>query len=145
VLAQTQGIHVQRLSPENKEVSPYIPLQAGYRSKKAKLNPHMAACDLLAISFPQCYVSFFMFQFFNLYLSALPSLPLPHFQNTTCLFLFWSSSVLTTIPTHRTPPHHWEEGAERAGGQKWPMGGEVTGHAPYTVCLPSLTPTAERG
>jgi hypothetical protein len=29
----------------------------------------------LAISFPQCYVTFFMFQFFQFYLSALPSLP----------------------------------------------------------------------
>jgi hypothetical protein len=34
VQAQTQGTRVQRLSPENKDVSPYIPFQAGYRSKK---------------------------------------------------------------------------------------------------------------
>jgi hypothetical protein len=34
VPAQTQRTHVQRLSPENKGVSPYISLQAGYRSKK---------------------------------------------------------------------------------------------------------------
>jgi hypothetical protein len=33
LLAQTQRTCVQRLSPKNKEVSPYIPLQAGYRSK----------------------------------------------------------------------------------------------------------------
>jgi hypothetical protein len=33
VPAQTQQTHVQRLSPENKGISPYIPLQAGYRSK----------------------------------------------------------------------------------------------------------------
>jgi hypothetical protein len=37
VRAQTQGTHVQRLSPQNKGVSPYIPLQAGYRSKKQGL------------------------------------------------------------------------------------------------------------
>jgi hypothetical protein len=35
--AQTQRIHVQRLSSENKGVSLYIPLQAGYRSKKQGL------------------------------------------------------------------------------------------------------------
>uniref|UniRef100_A0A8C0XIX4 RAVE complex protein Rav1 C-terminal domain-containing protein n=1 Tax=Castor canadensis TaxID=51338 RepID=A0A8C0XIX4_CASCN len=34
VLAQTQWTHVQRLSPENKGVSPYVPLQAGYRGNK---------------------------------------------------------------------------------------------------------------
>jgi hypothetical protein len=34
--AQTQRTRVQRLSPENKGVSPYIPLQAGYRGNKIK-------------------------------------------------------------------------------------------------------------
>jgi hypothetical protein len=33
---QTQQTHVQRLSPENKGVSPYIPLQAHYRGNKIK-------------------------------------------------------------------------------------------------------------
>jgi hypothetical protein len=37
VPAQTQWTHVQRLSPENKGASLYIPLQAGYRSKKQGL------------------------------------------------------------------------------------------------------------
>jgi hypothetical protein len=37
VPAQTQQTHVQRLSPENKGVSLYIPLQGGYRSKKQDL------------------------------------------------------------------------------------------------------------
>jgi hypothetical protein len=37
VPAQTQRTHVQRLSPKNKGVSPSIPLQAGYRSKKQGL------------------------------------------------------------------------------------------------------------
>jgi len=37
VLAQTQWTRVQRLSLENKGVSSYIPLQAGYRSKKQGL------------------------------------------------------------------------------------------------------------
>jgi hypothetical protein len=36
VPAQTQQSHVYRLSPENKGVSPYIPLQTGYR-KKSKI------------------------------------------------------------------------------------------------------------
>jgi hypothetical protein len=70
VPAQTQQIAIQRLSPENKGVSPYTLLQAGYRNKKAKLNPHMAACDFIGYSFPQCYVTF-MFQIFKFYLSAL--------------------------------------------------------------------------
>jgi hypothetical protein len=36
VSAQTQQTHIQRLSPENKGVSPYIPLQAGYRGNEIK-------------------------------------------------------------------------------------------------------------
>jgi hypothetical protein len=35
--AVAQWIHIQRLSPENKGVSSYIPLQIGYRSKKQGL------------------------------------------------------------------------------------------------------------
>jgi hypothetical protein len=41
--AVAQQIHIQRLSPKNKGVSLYIPLQAGYRSKKARFNPYMVA------------------------------------------------------------------------------------------------------
>jgi hypothetical protein len=74
VPAQTQGTQVQRLSPENKEFSPYIPLQAGYRSKKQNSTHIWLHVTSLAISFLQCYVTF-MFQFFKFYLSALPSLP----------------------------------------------------------------------
>jgi hypothetical protein len=37
VLAQTQRTHVQRLRPKNKGVSPYVPLQEGYRSRKQGL------------------------------------------------------------------------------------------------------------
>jgi hypothetical protein len=37
VPAQTQRTQVQRLSPKSKGVLPYIPLQAGYRSKKQGL------------------------------------------------------------------------------------------------------------
>jgi hypothetical protein len=37
VPAAAQQIHIQRLSPENKGVSSYIPLQAGYRNKQQGL------------------------------------------------------------------------------------------------------------
>jgi hypothetical protein len=48
--AQTQGTCVQRLSPENKGVSPYISLQTGCRgknkNKKApRFNPYMVICN----------------------------------------------------------------------------------------------------
>jgi hypothetical protein len=74
VLAQTHQTRVQKLNPENKGVSPYIPLQAGYRSKKQSFTYIWLHVTLLAISFPQCYVTFFMFQVFKFYLSAMPSL-----------------------------------------------------------------------
>jgi hypothetical protein len=61
VLAQTQQTHVQRLSPKNKKVSPYMPLQAGYRSKKQSSIHIWLYVTLLAILFPQCYVTLFMF------------------------------------------------------------------------------------
>jgi hypothetical protein len=48
--AQTQWTQVQRLSPENKGVSPYIPLQAGYRSKKQNLTHIWLHATLLATS-----------------------------------------------------------------------------------------------
>jgi hypothetical protein len=43
--------------------------------QKAKLNPYMVACDFIGYFIPQCYVTFFMFQFFKFYLSAMPSPP----------------------------------------------------------------------
>jgi hypothetical protein len=64
VPAQTQWTHVQRLNLENKGVSPYILLQAGYRSKKQSSTHIWLHVISLAISFPQCYVTFIMFQFF---------------------------------------------------------------------------------
>jgi hypothetical protein len=74
VPAQTQWTRVQRLSPENKEVSPYIPLQAGYRSKRQSSTHRWLHVTSLATSFSQSYVTF-MFQFFKFYHSALPSPP----------------------------------------------------------------------
>jgi hypothetical protein len=75
VPAQTQRTHVQWLSPKNKGISPYTPLQADYRSKKQSITHIWLHETLLAISFLQCYVTFFMFQFFKCNLSAMPSLP----------------------------------------------------------------------
>jgi hypothetical protein len=54
VLTQTQQTHIQRLSCKNKRVSPYIPLQAGCRSKKQSATHIWLHVTLLAISFPQC-------------------------------------------------------------------------------------------
>jgi hypothetical protein len=86
VSAQTQQTRVQRLSPENKGVSPYVPLQAGYRSKKQSSTHLWLHVISLAISFPQCYMTF-MFQFFKFYLSLCHPFSLSR-QNTACLFLF---------------------------------------------------------
>jgi hypothetical protein len=51
VSAETQQTHVQKLSPENKEVSPYIPLQAGYISKKRGLI-HIWLYTILFVLYP---------------------------------------------------------------------------------------------
>jgi hypothetical protein len=48
--AVAQQILTQRLSPENKGVLPYIPLQAGYRSKKQSLTHIWLHASLLATS-----------------------------------------------------------------------------------------------
>jgi hypothetical protein len=68
VPAQTQQTRVQRLSPKNKGVSPFIPLQASYRSKKARSNPYMVIYNslgyftpvLCVFPPPQCYVTLSM-------------------------------------------------------------------------------------
>jgi hypothetical protein len=84
VLTQTQQTGVQRLSPENKSVPPNRPLQAGYRNKKQSSTLMCLSVTSLAISFFQCYVTF-MFQFFKVSLSALPSF-LPSHHQYTCFF-----------------------------------------------------------
>jgi hypothetical protein len=75
--AAAQWIHIQRLSTKNKGVSPYIPLQASYRSKKQGLTHIWSNLSTIywGLLFPQCYVTFFTFRFFKFYLSAMPSLP----------------------------------------------------------------------
>jgi hypothetical protein len=74
VAAQTQWTRVQRLSPKNKEVSPYI-LASRLQEQNAKLNPHIAACDFIGyfVSLLLCDLHVSILKF---YLSALPS-PLP--------------------------------------------------------------------
>jgi hypothetical protein len=95
VPAQTQQTPVQRLSPKNKAISPYIPLQAGYRSKKKSSTHIWLHVTSLAISLPQCYVTFFMFQFFKFYLSALPSPPPASLSEHSL-----SVSLLVLIPAY---------------------------------------------
>jgi hypothetical protein len=98
VPTQTQWTVVLRLSPENKYVSHYIPLQAGYRSKKQSSAHKWLHVTLLAISFPQCYVTFFMFQFFRFYLSALLSLPPASLSEEHSL----SVSLLVLLPATKS-------------------------------------------
>jgi hypothetical protein len=88
------------VSPQNKGVSSYIPFQAGYRSKKTKLNPHMAACDFISycISPVLCDLHVSILLSFISLLCHL--LPLSCHQNTACLFLFWpplSCYIITWI------------------------------------------------
>jgi hypothetical protein len=115
VLTQTQRTHVHRLSPQNKGVSPHIPLQAGYRSKKQSSTHIGLHVTSLAISFPQCYVTFFMFQFFKFYLSALPSLPpaslSEHSLSVSLLALFPATSFpLLILCPPRVKDHHLDLG-----------------------------------
>jgi hypothetical protein len=113
--AQTQWSHVQRLSPEYNEVSPYIPLQAGYRSKKQSSAHKWLHVTSLAISFPRGYVTFFMFQFFKFYLSAMPSLPpaslSEHSLSVSFLVLLPAASFLPLrLGSPRVKEHHLELG-----------------------------------
>jgi hypothetical protein len=93
---QLNGIHIQRLSPKNKGVSPYTPLQAGYRSEKQGLTHVWLHVTLLATS-PPVLLTFFMFRFFKVLSPgyAISSFLL-HYQNTDLFvsFFFWPSSLL---------------------------------------------------
>jgi hypothetical protein len=103
ILPAQMPVECPKLSPENKGVLPYVPLQASYRGNKIKtrFNPYMVICNwigyftlVLVPFYPYCYVTFTI-GFFRFYLSAMPSLP-PCYSIRTqvCLFLFWSSSLL---------------------------------------------------
>jgi hypothetical protein len=47
VLAQTQWTHVQMLNPREQRGLTLCNLASRLQKHKAKLNPHMAACDLI--------------------------------------------------------------------------------------------------
>jgi hypothetical protein len=95
-------LSVQRLSPKNKGVSPYIPLQAGYRGKRQGLTHMWLHVSLLATLPPELLAS--RFRFFKFSFSDMPSLsPLLLFRTQACLFLFWPSSLLQNC--RHTPPH----------------------------------------
>jgi hypothetical protein len=79
VPARTQWTHVQRLSPENKGVSPYITLQAGYRNKKQGLI-HIWLYLILLATLSQCYVTF----------PSLVLRDLPHVQISQVLSLCYA-------------------------------------------------------
>jgi hypothetical protein len=87
----TQHTCVQRL--ENKEASLYT-LASRLQKQKAKFSPHMALCDFIGYFISPVLCDLLHVSILKFYLSAFPSLPLPHYQNTTCLFLFWLSSLL---------------------------------------------------
>jgi hypothetical protein len=98
VLAQTQRTPVQRLSPENKGVSPYMHLQAGYRSKKVKLNPHMTACDSIGYFISPVLCDFHVSILQVLSLSFV--IPSPHLIIRTQLSL----SLLVPLPATLQDP-----------------------------------------
>jgi hypothetical protein len=79
---------VQRLSSENKGVSPYIPWQAGYRSKKQGLI-HIWLYTILLATLPyrymtfssQCYRTLFSFRFLISLCYAIPELRIGLFSS----------------------------------------------------------------
>jgi hypothetical protein len=95
MMAQTQWTHVQRLSPRTKGSCLIYPCKHVTEAKKQSLTHIWLHVTSLAILFPQCYVTFFMFQFFKFYLSVMPSLPPATLsEHRPSLFFFWTSSLL---------------------------------------------------
>jgi hypothetical protein len=106
VPAQTQQTRVQRLNLENKGVSPYISLQASHRNKKATYGCmwlHWLFHFLSAMWPSSCFNSLSF-----IFLLCHPFL-LPHYQNTACLFLFWSPSLLHHSPLWCSDPPRVKE------------------------------------
>jgi hypothetical protein len=91
-LAAAQRIHIQRLSPSNKEVSLYIPLQTGYRSKKQGLTCICLHVTLLTTS-PPVLRDLFTSRFFKVlspcYATLFPPATLSEHKFTTCSFFFF--------------------------------------------------------
>jgi hypothetical protein len=105
MLAGGQWIRIHRLSPENKGGSPYIHSQAGSRRKKQGLT-HIGCRYLYWLLHPQWSMTFLTFRFFKFYLPAMPSPPSCCIIRTqTCLYLFWSSSLLHYSPLWCSAPH----------------------------------------
>jgi hypothetical protein len=77
VPTQTQCTHVQRLTPKNKEVSPYISLQAGYRSKRQGLTHIWLHVTLLATTLPVLHDLFYVLIFISLSFISLLCHPFP--------------------------------------------------------------------
>jgi hypothetical protein len=67
---------------------PLYTLASRLQKQKAKLNPHMAACDFIGYFISPCFSSL---SFISLLCHPFP---LSHHQNTVCPFLFWLSSLL---------------------------------------------------
>jgi hypothetical protein len=65
------------------------------QNQKAKLNLYMAACDSIGYFIdPSAMCPSSCFNSLSFICLLCHSFPLPHYQNTACLFLFWSSSLL---------------------------------------------------
>jgi hypothetical protein len=90
---------------EQKSLTLYT-LASRYRSKNQSSTHIWLHVTSLAISVSQCCVTFFMFQFFKFYLSALPSLPpasLPeHSLSVSFLALLPATVILFQTWTLRT-------------------------------------------
>jgi hypothetical protein len=84
VPAQTQWTRAQRLRPENKGVSPYMPLPAGYRSRKQGSSNSTGYLTLVLHNFSRSpvFVTPSTPRFLWFYLSATPSLPPCYFIRT---------------------------------------------------------------
>jgi hypothetical protein len=146
VAAGTQSIHIQKLRPENKGVSPYIPLQAHYRSKKTRFNPYMIACNSIGyfprVMWPSTHSD--SLSFISLLCCPLPLLP---YQSTDLLAFFldllpaaltvmnsvqWSSSAAAVAqpqrriwitPPEKSPQQPCKPGEYMSWYNTWPVGG----------------------
>jgi hypothetical protein len=93
VPARIQQTLVQRLSPKNKGVSPYIPLQTGYRSKKQGLI-HKWLYFIFWLLYPSAMVTFP-----SLVLHDLPHVQIPQvlslcYAIPTSLLIFQDSGLV---------------------------------------------------
>jgi hypothetical protein len=102
------------LSPKNKGVSPYTPLQAGYRSKKQSSAHLWLHVTSLSISFFQCYVTSSCFSFLS-FISLLcypsPASLSEHSLSVSLLVLLPATSFpLWCSDPPRVKEHHLDLG-----------------------------------